>query len=297
MKVGISVIILSNALDDEIYQMNSNCISSLFISENWDAIGNIEVFLIESNKKSNYVYDANVLVVVPQQDFNFNKFLNIGIKNSNNQYVALCNNDIIFQDGWFREILKVKCKQPKIVCFSPIDRNYNTMSLDKFPNSQDFYIGWENKSHFSAWCFVLDKKIFSVIGELDEVFNFYSADDDFLMTLRKYALDNALVTKSQVKHLSQQVTKKIDKKNPPQILDTDKYPISENDLKMGFAWLWDDIRFYEAFYKMKKKWGESRMIGRINRLLDRFPFLRKRIVTQILYSKSANIILSKITKI
>jgi len=294
---SISIIILSNTLDDDIYQMNSHCISSLFDSENWDVFGGLDVILIESNKTNKYAYDERVRVLLPQEEFNFNRFLNIGVQSSFSQYIALCNNDIVFSPKWFTEILKVKSSRPDIHCFSPIDRDYETMSFDKFPEDKDYYIGWDNKYHFAAWCFVLDRKVFSIIGIFDEKFNFYGADDDFLMTLRKYSLDNALVVKSQVKHLSQQVTNKIDKLKSPKLKNKEKYPIPEKYLKRGFEWLRDDFRYYDSFIKMDEKWGDLKMIGRINRLLDKYPFFRKRCITELLYSKQGNTILSKLTGI
>lgn len=293
----LSVVILSNAIDEEIYKMNAHCISSLFDSEDWDIIGGLEILLIESNNQNSFTYDPRVVVLIPDERFNFHRFLNIGVGQSLGYYIALCNNDIIFSKGWFSEILKVKDRNKKYLCFSPIDRDYKTMSYDLFPENKDYYVGWNNKYHFAAWCFVLDRSIFKTIGKLDETFDFYSADDDFLMTLRKYALDNVLVTHSYVKHLSQVVTKKENEFNNHRVNDIQKYPLTEKELKRGLAWLWDDVRFYEAHFKLEVKWGNERMIRRINRLLDRYPFLRKRCITKVFYNKKMNLLLTKLTGI
>lgn len=293
----LSAIILTNTVDEEIFSINLNCINSLLKSENWEIIGGLEVILIESNRHNSFIYEKNVKVIVPKEQFNFNRFLNIGIAHSIGQYIALCNNDIIFSPNWFSEILKLRNKERDIFCFSPIDRDYNTMSYEIFPDDKDFYIGWNNKYHFSAWCFVLERNIIPIIGKLDERFEFYSADDDFLMTLRKYAIKNVLVTHSHVKHLSQQVTKKIFEINELKIVDKKTHSIPDKYLKRGLAWLWDDIRFYKAFFIMENKWGDEKMIRRINRLLDSFPILRHKCITKVLYNKQVNRILSKITGI
>lgn len=294
--VSLSIVILSNALDDDIYEMNSKCLNSLYTSENWDSEKlSVSVFIIESNKQSLYIYDKRVKVLMPEEPFNFNLFLNIGIQNTESKFIALCNNDIIFFKNWFSEILKVRDKRENLLCFSTIDRDYKTMSYDIFPEAKDYYIGWENKYHFSAWCFVVDREIFSIIGKLDETFNFYGADDDFLMLLKKYAIVNALVIHSKVKHLSQVVSKKIDKSTPPEIKDKIKYPIPDKFIKRGYRWLWEDYRYYDSFFKMYNKWGDLKMVSRIDRLLNIFPFLRKRFITKILYNKRTNVILSKIT--
>lgn len=291
---SLSVVILSYSLDKTIFDMNVDCINSLLASENWSD-KNLEIILIESNKACTYEYDTRVTKIIPQEAFNFHRFLNIGVEQSNNEFVALCNNDIIFNKNWFTEILKVSEKNKDFLCFSPIDRNYTSMSYEQFPAEKDFYIGWDNKYHYAAWCMVWKRKVFDIIGKLDETFNFYSADDDELMTMRKYAIDNVLVPKSEVIHLSQVVTKKVDEKNSPRIIDKEKYPLSEKEIQRGLSWLWDDVRFYEAYFKMQNKWGNERMIRRINRFLDAFPFLRKRIITKFLYTKNVNLLLSKLT--
>ena len=59
------------------------------------------------------------------------------------------------------------------------------------------------------------------------------------MTLREYALKYVLVTNSYVKHLSQVVSKKIDKIETPEITGKENYPITGNFfLKKGYKWLW-----------------------------------------------------------
>ncbi len=292
MSLQLSVIILTNTLDDDIYNINRNCIQSLLDSENWDSLGGIEIFLIESNRESPHNYGERVNHIIPDEPFNFNRFFNIGIEKSKGQYIALCNNDIVFSPLWFSEILKVKEQKPRSLCFSTIDRNYRGMSHDIFPDNHGYYTGWNNKSHFSPWSFVLDRAIFSVTGKLDETFDLFYADDDFLMTLRKYGLDNVLVTGSRVTHLGQQVINKLSERKSYKIIYKKDYPIPDKYLKRGFSWLWDDVRFYDGFFKMLKKWGDEKTNRRINRLLNRFPSLQKRGITRFLYRKKTNQFLS-----
>ena len=72
----LSVIILSYALDDEVYQMNTRCLDSLFASEQWRD-GELEVLLMESNKEAAYQYDPRVRVLMPEEKFGFHRFFNI----------------------------------------------------------------------------------------------------------------------------------------------------------------------------------------------------------------------------
>ena len=168
----VSVIILSYAIDNEIYEMNCRCIESLMASESWKN-EELEILLIESNKLSTFTYPQNVHVLIPDETFNFHRFLNIGLTKTTGDFIAFCNNDIIFQKGWWTAIKRVKEQHPKFMCFSPLDRSYPMMTEEEMPSTKDYCIGWENKRHFAAWCFVWERKVFDIIGMFDETFDFY----------------------------------------------------------------------------------------------------------------------------
>lgn len=292
----LSVIILSYALDDEIYQMNRRCLDSLYESESW-AEGQLQVVLIESNKQNPYTYDEMVEVLIPEERFNFHRFFNIGLARTESEFVAFCNNDIVFAKGWFSSIMAVKQNHPEFMCFSPLDRSYPLMSEDLLPSSKEYYIGWTNKKHFAAWCFVWERKVFDVVGKFDETFDFYSADDDELQTLRYYAIPNAVVTHSEVKHLSQVVTKKEGQADKYRIVDHEKYPLTAEEIRRGYVWLWDDERFYLAYQRMKAKWGNEHMRERVHRFFERHPRLFVRPVARIMYNRRMNAALCVLTGI
>lgn len=294
MREKISVIILSYTLDDEIYQMNCRCIESLFDAEQWQE-GQLQVILVESNKDNTYRYDDRVEVIVPEEKFNFHRFFNIGLEHANGEFIAFCNNDIVFTKGWFSAIMKVKAIHPEFMCFSPLDRSYPLMSEEALPSSNNYYIGWENKKHFAAWCFVWDRKVFDTIGKFDETFDFYSADDDELQTLRYYAIPNVVVTHSQVKHLSQVVTNKMNNPEAFRIEDHEQFPLTKEEIRRGYSWLWDDERFYVAYQRMKAKWGNEHMRQRVNRFFERHPKLFVRPIALVLYNKRINTLLCVMT--
>lgn len=289
---NLSVIILSYALDDEVYRMNCCAIESLFASEKW-SYGEPEVLLLESNRDAKYSYDKRVKVLIPEEKFGFHRFFNIGLDNTSGEFVAFCNNDIIFMPGWWNAIVKVKELHPKFMCFSPVDSSYPMMA-EEIATGKDYAIGWENKRHFAAWCFVWERKVFDTLGRFDELFDFYSADDDELQTLHYWAIPNVLVTGSEVKHLSQVVTKKVGI-NKYAVTDKEKYPLSEYEIKRGLKWLWDDVRFYVAHRRFEMKWGNEWMRKRVNQFFERHPGLAIRPITKLLYSKNINRILARIT--
>lgn len=288
----LSVIILSYALDDEVYQMNVRAIESLYASEQWSE-GEPEVLLMESNREAKCTYDKRVKVMMPEEKFGFHRFFNIGLDNTSGEFVVFCNNDIVFMPGWWSAIMDVKRTHPKFMCFSPVDSSYPMMA-EEIAKGADYTIGWENKRHFAAWCFVWERKVFDTIGRFDETFDFYSADDDELQTLRYYAIPNVLVTGSEVKHLSQVVTKKVGISKYA-VTDKEKYPLSEYEIKRGYTWLWDDVRYYVAYQREKAKWGNQHMRERVNRFLEKHPSLNVRWITKMLYNKKVNLFLTKIT--
>jgi glycosyltransferase involved in cell wall biosynthesis len=294
--ISVSVIILSYALDDDIYHMNCRCLESLFNSETWRE-GQLEILLIESNKQNSYSYDNRVKVLVPNEKFNFHRFFNIGLSHTKGEFVAFCNNDIVFGKGWFSAIMDVKKCNPEFMCFSPLDRSYPMMREEILPSCSDFYIGWVNKKHFAAWCFVWERKVFDIIGPFDETFDFYSADDDELQTLRYYAISNVVVTHSEVRHLSQVVTNKVGQQSRYKIEDKECFPLTEEEIRRGYSWLWDDERFYVGYQRMKAKWGNEHMIGRVNRFFERHPSLFVQPITQMMYNRSVNSFLCVLTGI
>lgn len=296
IKDKLSVIILSYAIDDDIYKMNCRALKSLIESETWTN-DNLQVLLIESKKDSTYTYPwSNVEVLIPNDDFGFHKFFNIGVAKTDGEYIAFCNNDIIFKPSWFSEIKKVADAHKRFKCFSPIDDsgNYPKMTPEVLPRDKDYYKGWDHQKHFAPWCFVWKRKVFDITGPLDETFDLYGADGDELFTLSRNALWSVVCTKSIVYHLAGQTTivKQSGIDNKYRITDYDKYPLTEFEKKHNYQWLYDDYRFYEAFQKMKKKWGIENSSLWLQRKIKKYPFLNWRPFSIWLFSKKTNYIIS-----
>ncbi len=293
---SLSVVLLSYAVNDIIYRMNSDAIDSLFKSESW---GNedLEILLIESCKTSNYSYREGVRVIVPDEAFNFHRFFNIGLDNSKGEFIAFCNNDVWFEEGWYSSILKVKAEHPHFKCFSPLDDKYPNMTAAALPRDKAFYCGYDYGKFFAPWCFVWERKVFKTIGRFDESFSFYAADADETNTLRYYAIPSVVVTGSVVRHLSSQTVSKERVINNHKITDYASYPLTENELKRGYQWLWDDDRFYLGYQQEKRKWGNIQMTKRVQHFLELFPFLNIRPITKILYNKKVNHLLCRLTGI
>ena len=236
-----------------------------------------------------------VAVEKPEMDFNFHAYFNMGLRHTTGEFIAFCNNDIIFEKGWFSAIMNVSDANPKFLCFSPLDDKYEGMREKSLPRNRDFYCGWDYGTYFAMWCFVWKREVFDIIGEFDETFDFYAADADETNTLRKNAIYSVVCTKSIVRHISSKTADNTRK--PIALKDRDKYPLTLEQLKRGYSWLWNDVRFYEAYQKEVAKWGNIQMLRRIQKVIMRYPWLNKRCITKVLYDRRVNHLLCLLTSI
>jgi len=194
----IDVIILSYAKDDAMQSVTQNAIDSLLASEDPAKI-KFDVLVIESNKKLKpYTYPATT-TVYPGSVFNFNKYLNIGITGTHNDYICFCNNDLLFRPLWASAIFDAFEKDSELMSTSPFCAIYHpTVGLTA--NSGNHY-GYKVRDHIAGWCFFVKRNIFYKIGLLDEHFKFWFADSDYARTLQQHKIKHALVTDAFVDHL------------------------------------------------------------------------------------------------
>lgn len=256
--LGLSAIFLSYTNSPQIHQMNLKCIDTLVNSEDFITNFNLEIIFIESNKNyrnNGYHLPQNVKVIVPESNFNFHRFLNIGIKNSQYEYLALCNNDLLFKPHWFSEIIEIANQNPKILSFSPADEGEHWKN--------NFELGYNIRTHIKGWCIVVKKELFNHIGMLDETFDFYYADDDYGLTLKHHKIPHALVKKSFVHHLGGANTETRKKEvNKDFALITHKYPnLPKYFYTEGYNWILKNEKLLDGHLKFHKKWGSPKWIS------------------------------------
>lgn len=169
---------------------------------------NLTLQSIETLKKSEDLIEFNIIVIEESdfyyegvnnlkidEPFNYNKFMNIGAKTSNNEYIVFCNNDLIFHKGWFTELLKYN-----LDCMSP----RSMRDFRQWNYTAPIITGYQVGSIFSGWCFVLKRTIWEQIGGLDEDFKFWYADNATIEQLRKINVVPNLITESYVEHVGSQ---------------------------------------------------------------------------------------------
>lgn len=169
---------------------------------------NLTLQSIETLKNSEVDIDFNVIVIEESdhyydgvnnlkvdEPFNYNRYMNLGAKTSNADYIVFANNDLIFHKGWFTELLKYDfdCMSPRSM------RDFRQWSYTE-PVITGFHVG----NIFSGWCFVLKRSIWEKIGGLDEDFKFWYADNATIEQLRAISVVPNLITNSYVEHVGSQ---------------------------------------------------------------------------------------------
>lgn len=258
-----SLIALSKTSSDSIYNMNCNCFNS-FIQSALNANVEYEIILIESHSNKRYTYDS-VKIITPVEEFNFHKFLNIGIEQANGDYYILSNNDVVFDIEWLAELIAVSKENPRLKSFSPYDKGSNKLSKQLIMGN-NYIEGYEIQKHLTGWCIITHKTIFNKLKKLDETFNFYYADFDYALSLQKINIKHALVTKAKVKHLEKPSNKTIkpidlkfiDKRIP-------KYVINEK-----WTWVLQDEKMIDGLIKYHEKWGSRKSIKIKLIIIDKF---------------------------
>ncbi|NBU96944.1 MAG: glycosyltransferase [Spirochaetia bacterium] len=194
----LDVVIISYAKDDYCRALTTNCINSLIASEN-NSLDLFNIIVVESEPEINWEHLAeNVKTYPAPLPYGYHKFLNFGRKMGNSPWVALCNNDLIFKDGWFTSIIEASAHLPDFMSFSPMCPM--TQPLYGIRENNGVIEGYEIRKHISGWCIVHKREIYNIIGELDERFHHWFCDNDYAMELVANGLRHALVTESIVEH-------------------------------------------------------------------------------------------------
>lgn len=240
--------------------MTTHCIQSLIATTRH--VG-LEIILVESNKQfpeSEFSYPEQVKVIIPEPGFNFHKFLNIGILASSGAFVALCNNDLVFHENWFGPIAALAARRPDVVSFSP-EGQPNT-------NPGKYKLGWRTMQELKGWCIVARRSLFDTTGMLDETFDFYYADNDYAMNLRRHNLKHAVVYDSYVAHLDKdpEVKRRNYAVDPQTWLH--KYELPKHLQGKALPPILAQEKVLSGYIKFHNKWGAPKWLYRRTRLAD-----------------------------
>jgi len=191
----IDIIILSNTADETYHNILSITVNS--IKAQTDAESNI--ILVETNTeyktKEQYNLPIDVLVV-PNEKFNFNRFLNHGLKHSTAEYICFSNNDVRYFPNSLSNLIN-GLQTYDSVC--PYGIRY-TWGFEDEATVEHIEV---NRS-FLGWCYCFTRKTMNECfdGKFDEQFEFYRQDEDVIRTLIHNKFRHAVVGSAKAEHLN-----------------------------------------------------------------------------------------------
>lgn len=202
--IQIDVIILSYAKTDGLKQMTEQTVKSLIDSEDPAKIS-FNIIVIESNHDIKPTQYHGTNTIYSNKKFGYHRYMNIGIKMSQNPYICICNNDLLFHFRWASEILKAFNQNPTLESASPICSIHHPQK--NIALNDGVHIGYEVRKEIAGWCLFFKRDILKKTGLLDEKYTFWYADNDYANTLEKHQIKHALVTSSIVDHLESKTLK------------------------------------------------------------------------------------------
>lgn len=191
----VDVVILSNAYRPQMEEMTKNTISSCLRGANELPIN---IIVIEQNEKIKY---GNATTIHKTDDFHYNKFANFGAGQGSADWIMIANNDLIFQNGWLHSL--ITAREPVV---SPKD--------PKHPRQKDITVntkGVDCGTHFSGWCFMIQRELWNMIGGFDECVNFWFSDNCVIEQVLALGIKPMLVPSAIVEHLGSTTLKGLGK--------------------------------------------------------------------------------------
>jgi len=195
----MDVVIVSYAKNNNCHKLTVNSLISLGESEE-DV--NFNVVVVESQPdiywEGYHKPNMTIETIRPDTSYGYHKYLNLGRKKGISEFVALCNNDLIFKKNWASKIFQASEYNPNYLSFSPICPK--TQPQYGIQINSGLIKGYVIRQHISGWCIVQKRSIYNIIGDLDENFIHWYSDNDYAMTLQKFHIDHMIVTTSIVEH-------------------------------------------------------------------------------------------------
>lgn len=269
-RMTLAAIILTKTSNSEILKTTLECAESLVKKANTTTF-DLSVIVVESDPAPVGHYPSWIRHIVINEPFNFHRFLNLGVKEAgHHDWYLLCNNDLLFDDNWLYEIEKVILKNKDIHSLSPISPTCREQQhhLKGALAGKDVVYGYTRRDQLSGWCLMISTHALAQIGPLDERFQFYFADDDYALCLRRHNIIHVLVPNSRVFHLED---KKMSKPNHKRTRTLPEKPSYLCHAKL--RWITESEDMLAGFIEFQKKWGDYRIVA-IKRKLHDFLFLR-----------------------
>lgn len=199
----VDVVIISDGKTNAIQLITQNAINTCIVGAQ---PLKVNVIVVESQKGVTY---KNAKTIYPDQEFNYNRFGNIGIREGNAHYVMHANNDLVFKNGWLKAL--ISSNHPIVSPKNPRDPRQHDIKENT--------IGTKTGRHLSGWCFMMERSLWNKIGGFDEDVNFYCSDDVVIEQVKFFGIEPMLVVDSIVHHLGSTTLKTVSKEDKKILTD------------------------------------------------------------------------------
>lgn len=198
----VDVVIISWAKDEALLQVTKNGLDTLFNSEENVAF---HAYIVESNKDIRYEdmedyqrkWMHSVQTIHTDLPFGYHRYLNLGRRAGNSPYVVLCNSDLTYEKNWATSIIRVMEAHPQFLSASPWCPQTQRENTNYINN---VFEGYQVRGELAGWCIFQQRKIYTIIGDLDEQFEFWYCDNDYSVQLQLNKVKHCLVPASVVNH-------------------------------------------------------------------------------------------------
>lgn len=196
----LDVIVLSLVVDDESYNMTKNCVYSYLNTAN-NFIN--KIYVVETNKNFNKSYDSHkVEIIIPSEEFGYNKFFNIALAKCKAEFVMGPNNDLVVHENCIQTLLHEFNNNSFIDSICPVDRDWHRHTKMYFPTENKLYYGYDVSLHVFGGVACYRRSVFEKIGYLDERFFFFYQDNDYSMCAQRCNILHGLHTGAKISHMS-----------------------------------------------------------------------------------------------
>lgn len=198
-KPSIDVIFLTKTSNFHHYGLTQRSINSLFYN---NSNVDLNVIVIETNTLSylDGFYYHGCTVVHPDEDFNYNKFVKIGLRHCKNKFVIICNNDLLFTENSMVNMI-ASMERNNIKSSSPMEPNYHPRSCGDLDYLSGPIEGYVVTKHICGWCVAIDRSILHEYNDFfDERFVFWYQDCDYSLTLQSHGIKHFLLPNFKVRH-------------------------------------------------------------------------------------------------
>jgi GT2 family glycosyltransferase len=181
----VDIVILSNAPTPELQAITQNTVSTCRAGANGLPIG---IAVLEQHPGVVYKRCATIYM---DEAFHYNKFANFGARRGSADWILIANNDLMFRDGWLHQL--IAADHPLVSPKCPRDSRQNEFTSNT--------TGFINGQHFSGWCFMISRKLWETIGELDESVSFWCSDDVVIEQAKAHGVQPMIVPAAVVEHI------------------------------------------------------------------------------------------------